>query len=75
MARRPSPLRPDVIANQVFLAIPWKGARPKYEACIDRLKSRSPLSFVIVGRADNQDADDLLQVIKELIDGSSYANL
>ncbi len=73
MARRPVPSRPDVIANQVFLAIPWKGSRPKYETCIDRLRSRSPLSFVIVGRADNQDADDLLQVIKERIDGSSYA--
>ena len=73
MARRPVPSRPDVIANQVFLAIPWKGSRPKYETCIDRLRSRSPLSFVIVGRADNQDADDLLQVIRERIDGSSYA--
>jgi hypothetical protein len=73
MARKSLPSRPDVIANQVFLAIPWKGTRPKYEACTDRLKSRSPLSFVIVGRADNQDADDLLQVIKERIEGSSYA--
>lgn len=70
---RPSPSRPDVIANQVFLAIPWKGVRPKYEACTDRLKSQSPLSFITVGRADNQDADDLLEVIKEHINGSSYA--
>jgi hypothetical protein len=73
MAHRPSPSRPDVTANQIFLAIPWKGTRPKYEACVDYLKSRSPLSFVIVGRADNQDADDLLEVIKERINGSSYA--
>jgi hypothetical protein len=73
MALKPSPSRPDVIANQIFLAIPWKGARPKYETCVDRLKSRSPLSFVIVGRADNQDAHDLLEVIKGRINGSSYA--
>ena len=72
---RPSPSRPDVIANQVFLAIPWKGVRPKYEACTDRLKYQSPLSFIIVGRADNQDADDLLEVIKERINGSSYARI
>jgi hypothetical protein len=62
-----------VIANQVFLAIPWKGVRSKYEACVDRLKSRSPLSFVIVGRADNQDAQDLLEVIKGRLDHSSCA--
>ena len=73
MPRPPLPTPLDVIANQVFLAIPWKGVRPKYEKCIDSLRSRSPLSFVIVGRADDQDADDLLQVIKDRIGSSSYA--
>jgi hypothetical protein len=68
-----SPARPDVIANQVFLAIPWRGVRPRYEHCVDYLRSRSPLSFVIVGRADSQNADDLLAVIKERLASSSYA--
>jgi hypothetical protein len=64
---------PDVIANQVFLAVPWKGARPKYERCVDYFRSRSPLSFVIVGRSGEQDAEDLFEVIKERLDSSSYA--
>jgi hypothetical protein len=57
----------------VFLAIPWKGVRSRYEHCVDYLKSRSPLSFVIVGRSDSQDAEDLLAVIKKLLESSSYA--
>jgi len=73
MPEKPRPTRPDVIANQVFLAIPWRGVRLRYEHCADYLRSRSPLSFVIVGRADSQNADDLLAVIKERLASSSYA--
>src|SRR3989304_1091363 len=62
-----------VIPNQIFLAIPWKSPRPKYEKAIGSLRSRSPLSFVIVGRSDSQDAEDLLEVIKERLESSSYA--
>jgi hypothetical protein len=67
------PQAPEVIANQVFLAIPWKGVRPKYEKAVGSLKSRSPVSFVIVGRSDSQDAEDLLEVIKDRLRSSSYA--
>jgi hypothetical protein len=73
MPKKPRPARPDVIANQVFLAVPWKGVRARYENCANYLRSRSPLSFVIVGRADSQNADDLLEVIKERLESSSYA--
>jgi hypothetical protein len=73
MSTKSRPTQPDVVANQVFLAIPWKGTRPKYENCVDDLRTRSPLSFVIVGRADSQNADDLLEVIKERLEGSSFA--
>jgi hypothetical protein len=62
-----------VVANQVFLAIPWKGVRTKYEKIIDRLRLQSPLSFVIVGRKGRQDAEDLLEIIKERLESSSYA--
>lgn len=62
----------DIIANQVFLGVPWKKAR-KYEGIVNTLNKKFPLSFVIVGRGDNQDAEDLLQVIKNKIDASSYA--
>jgi hypothetical protein len=64
---------PDIIPNQVFLAIPWKGVRRKYDNVVDHLRSRSPLYFVIVGRSDSQDAEDLLEVIKERLESSSYA--
>ena len=73
MPTKTRPARPDVIANQVFLAIPWKGVRPRYENSVDYLRSRSPLSFIIVGRADSQNADDLLEVIKERLESSSSA--
>lgn len=68
-----SPTSPDVIANQIFLAIPWKGTRSKYEHIVDEFRKSSPLSFIIVGRSDSQDAEDLFEVIKERLNSSSYA--
>ena len=61
------------IANQVFLGVPWKTVRPKYERVVSKLRTKYPLSFVIVGRGDKQDAQDLFTVIKERILSSSYA--
>lgn len=61
------------IPNQVFLGVPWKTVRPKYERIIQRLRKTFPLSFIIVGREDDQDAEDLLEVIKKRILTSSYA--
>ena len=61
------------IPNQVFIGLPWKTVRPKYERAIDWLSIRSPLSFVIVGRGDDQDAEDLLDIIKSKLENSSYA--
>lgn len=61
----------EVIANQVFIGLPWT-ARPKYEHVIEYLRTRSPLSFVIVGRNERQDAEDLLKIIKDRIEISSY---
>jgi DNA-binding MarR family transcriptional regulator len=61
------------IPNQVFLGVPWKTVRPKYERIIDNLKRSFPIAFVIVGRDQNQDAEDLLEVIKKRLLTSSYA--
>ncbi len=61
------------IPNQVFLGVPWKTVRPKYEKTVEKLKRHFPLSFVVVGRETNQDAEDLLEVIKTRILTSSYA--
>jgi hypothetical protein len=64
---------PDVIANQVFVGCPWRIVRAKYERAIDSLSKKYPLSFVIVGRGDRQDAEDLLKIIKEKLLSSSCA--
>lgn len=63
----------DAIPNQVFIGLPWKNVRPKYERAMAWMAIRSPLSFIIVGRDDNQDAEDLLEVIKGRLESSSYA--
>src|SRR5712692_8607564 len=61
------------IPNQVFLGLPWKTVRPKYERLVEKLRKTYPLAFVIVGREENQDAEDLLEVIKKRILTCSYA--
>ncbi len=63
----------DIIANQVFLGCPYKTVRAKYERAIDDLNKKFPLSFVIVGRGDGQEAEDLLELIKERLFSSSHA--
>ena len=61
------------IPNQVFIGCPWKTVRPKYERIIDRLKKKYPLSFVIVGRKDGQEAEELLTIIKQRLGTSAFA--
>jgi hypothetical protein len=68
--RRP---KRTVIPNQVFIGCPWKTIRAKYERVIGNLKKSVPLSFVIVGRDEDQDAEDLLAVIKNKLLSSSHA--
>lgn len=70
---RPSTPQYAAIPNQVFLGLPWKTVRPKYERIAEKLKKSFPISFVIVGRDQNQDAEDLLEVIKKRLLTSSYA--
>jgi hypothetical protein len=67
------PASPDVIPNQVFLGVPWKTVRARYERVADELRKKYPLSFVIVGRDASQDAEDLLEIIKARLEESSYA--
>jgi hypothetical protein len=63
----------DFIPNQVFVGLPWKNVRPKYERIINKLEKKYPLHFTIVGRDDGQDAKSLFEVIKTRIAASSYA--
>ncbi len=62
-----------VTPNQVFVGLPWKNVRATYEKVIDRLRMSYPISFVIVGRQDTQDAEDLLEMIKDRVQSSSFA--
>src|ERR1700694_4201993 len=61
------------IPNQVFIGLAWKNGRGRFENVINRLQIRSPLSYVIVGRNVDQDAEDLLKVIKAKLENSTYA--
>jgi hypothetical protein len=63
----------SIIRNQVFVGLPWKTVKAKYERIIDDMKKKYPISYVIVGRDDNQSADDLLVQIKRKMNSSSYA--
>ena len=63
----------EFIPNQVFIGLPWKNVRPKYDRIIPKLEKKYPLYFTIVGRDDGQDARALFEVIKSRIAASSYA--
>lgn len=65
--------RDTVIPNQVFIGLPWKNVRVTYDGVIDKLRTKYPIYFVIVGREGKQDAEDLLEVIKSRIQDSSFA--
>ena len=65
--------RREFIPNQVFVGLPWKNVRPKYDVIIAKIKKKYPLYFTIVGREDSTDAQNLFEIIKERISSSSYA--
>lgn len=62
-----------IIPNQIFVGLPWKNVRRRYEQIIHKLENKYPLYFAIVGRDDGQNAEDLLNIIKQRIDSSSFA--
>jgi hypothetical protein len=63
----------EFIPNQIFVGLPWRNVRPKYDRIVPRLEKKFPLHFTIVGRNDAQDAEDLFEIIKQRIASSSYA--
>jgi hypothetical protein len=62
-----------VINNQIFIGLPWKTTRPKYDRITPELEKKYPIHFTVVGRNDNQNADDLLEIIKLRLASSSFA--
>lgn len=64
---------PSVIPNQVFIGCPWKTVKPKYERLIEQMEKKYPLSFILIGREETQDAEDLLGLIRTALDSSTYA--
>ena len=73
MPKRKARPRNPLIPNQVFLGCPWKTVRPKYERTVAKLAKKYPLSFVIVGRDEEQNAEELLSVIMAKLLSSSHA--
>jgi hypothetical protein len=63
----------DFVPNQVFVGLPWKNVRAKYDRIIDDFAKKYALYFTIVGRDDGRDAAALFEIIKERIGSSSYA--
>lgn len=59
--------------NQIFVGLPWKNVRSKYDLIIQKLHKKYPLYFTIVGCNDGRDACDLFEIIKKRIASSSYA--
>lgn len=62
-----------VTANQIFIGCPWKTIKSKYEGMLSYLHNSQPLSFILIGREDDQSAEDLFNVIKSKLTSSSYA--
>jgi hypothetical protein len=68
------PLRKrDFISNQIFVGLPWRNVRPRYERVIRELEKKYPVHFTIVGKNEGHDAVDLFEVIKDRIRCSSHA--
>jgi hypothetical protein len=63
----------EFIPNQIFVGLPWRNVRPKYDRIIIDLEKKYPLHFSIVGRNDGQEATDLFEIIKSRIESSSCA--
>lgn len=61
------------VPNQIFVGLPWKNVRKKYDRIIRTLEKKFPLHFAIVGRNDGQDAVGLFEIIKQRIATSSHA--
>lgn len=62
-----------IVLNQIFVGLPWKNARQKYNRIILELEKKYPLHFTIVGHNDGHDAQSLFEIIKQRIASSSHA--
>jgi hypothetical protein len=69
----PAKRKSAVVPNQVFIGCPWKTFRPKYDRAVAKLRKKYALSYIIIGRDEDQDAEDLLTVIKNKLTSSTYA--
>ena len=63
----------QVVKNQVFIGCPWKVVRPKYIRISQKLEHKFPISFVIIGREPEHNAQELLELIKRKLLSSSAA--
>ena len=62
-----------VIKNRVFIGCPWKTMRQKYLGIVDKLEHKFPIHFILIGREQDQRAEELLQLIKKNLLSSTIA--
>lgn len=63
----------SVTANKVFIGCPWKTIRPKYVKVVEKLEHTYPIHFVLIGREQDQRAEELLDLIKRKLLSSTMA--
>lgn len=63
----------EIVPNQIFVGCPWKTVRPKYQRAIAKMNKKYPLAFILVGREQDQKAEELLEIIKRKLRSSKFA--
>lgn len=61
----------QLVENQFFIGVPWKGIRPKFEKAIKDLYDEYPVHCVIFGRNTDNDAKQLWTEIQKEIRASA----
>jgi len=59
--------------NQIFIGCPWEVIRQKYEQVCTEIEEILPVQFIILGRDPSQDAEGLMDVIKQKLEQSESA--
>lgn len=62
-----------IIPNKIFVGCPFKTVRDKYLRVGEKLSHDFPIHFFLIGEQKNQEAQDLLELIKSNILSSSEA--
>lgn len=62
-----------VVPNKIFIGCPWKTIRPKYLKIVSSLEHKYPIHFILIGRENDQRAEELFGIIKKSLFSSTFA--